>query len=74
MPASNKGPRVSGKAATAVLGILDTRYDSFVKKRIVTSHMVLHTWHNSKPNLGKNDSPLGCFQLTMAFVKGVQDY
>ena len=31
------------------------------------SHMVSHTWHNNELTLSKNDSPLGCLHLALAF-------
>ena len=36
-------------------------------KRIGTSWIVPHAYHNSKPILDRNDSPLGCLQLALAY-------
>ena len=45
-----------------------TGRDPSVKKRIGTSRVVSHTQHNSEPILGRNDSPLGCLHLTLAYI------
>ena len=63
------GPSVSQTTPPSTIGmsLLTTRPCPICLKRIGTSGMVSHIWHNTGPILDRKDSLLGCLRLEMTY-------